>query len=374
MILNEPIEILFWDDDKEFVESISRYLIHEGHLVTYTTDISKALELLSEDPLPYDVILLDIYDSEGNQSGIQLLEKISPRDITAKVVMMSAASQIDDAVSTLNLGAYLFLRKTQYGISEIMNTIELAAKAGRAEKLHKQEMKRMRGLQQHLVPATVPNLHGFSIAVQQCSAGEVTGDFYEFISFPTNELGIFLGDVMGHGVAAAFVTGITYAILSGIKETATPDASFLLRLHERFSSLINSAGNGTYIAACYCILNSHDLTMRYCILGSVPPIFVYREFNGQCLPARDSIELFIHSGLPFSVDSFASMELSRGDIVVLCTDGVGPFDEDVELASRLISQIVTENCQESAETIAWKIVNNGFEGFDDRTTVVIKVM
>ncbi|MBC8460035.1 MAG: SpoIIE family protein phosphatase [Deltaproteobacteria bacterium] len=372
MLLNEPIKIFFWDDDKDLIESISRYLILKGHFVTSTTDITEALELLAKEPLPYDVILLDIFDSEGNRAGIRLLEEISSRDTTVKVVMLSAASQIDDAVSSLNLGAYGFLRKTQSGPAEILNMIELAAQAGRAERLHKQEMTRMRGLQQHLFPVKAPKFPGFSITAQQRPAGEVTGDFYEFIEFPPNELGIFLGDVMGHGVAAAFVTGITYAILSGMKETATPDAEFLVGLHRRLSSLLNSAGNGTYIAACYCILNCKERTMRYCILGSTPPIFVYRHATGRCLAVRENVELFIHPELPFSVDFLAYLELARGDIIVLCTDGVGPFDEDITAATQLIKQIVIENHQESVEAIAGKIVDSEFNGYDDKTVVVIK--
>ena len=329
--------------------------------------------MLAKEPLPYDVILLDIFDAEGNRAGIRLLEEISSRDTTVKVVMLSAASQIDEAVSSLNFGAYGFLRKTQSGPAEILNMVQLAAQAGRAEKLHKQEMTRMQGLQQHLFPTTAPKLPGFSIAAQQRSADEVTGDFYEFIDFPPNEMGIFLGDVMGHGVAAAFVTGIMYAILSSMKETATPDTEFLVRLHKRFSSLINSAGDGTYIAACYCILNSAERTMRYCILGSTPPIFVYRHATGQCLAIRENVELFIHTELPFSVDFLACLELASGDIIVLCTDGVAAFDEDAKAATQLIEQIVIENHQNSAETIAGKILDGEFNEYDDKTVVVVKV-
>lgn len=101
------MKILIIDDEKNIRLSLTGILEDEGYEVVSYHDIKTGLEALDdEDP---DCILLDVKLPDGN--GIDALQKIKERRLSAPVIMISGNSSISDAVKAIKLGAYDFLEK-----------------------------------------------------------------------------------------------------------------------------------------------------------------------------------------------------------------------------------------------------------------------
>ena len=57
----------------------------------------------------YDLIILDIMLPEMN--GVEILKEIKQNDISAKVIMLTAKSQLDDKLSCFDIGANDYVTK-----------------------------------------------------------------------------------------------------------------------------------------------------------------------------------------------------------------------------------------------------------------------
>lgn len=63
-------------------------------------------------------------------------------------------------------------------------------------------------LQRSLLPAQPPQVPGLEVAVRYLPAdGDLGGDWYDIFHLPGGEVGFVMGDVQGHGLAAAVVMG-----------------------------------------------------------------------------------------------------------------------------------------------------------------------
>jgi sigma-B regulation protein RsbU (phosphoserine phosphatase) len=58
-------------------------------------------------------------------------------------------------------------------------------------------------IQKSLLPSRAPKIDGYQIAGRSVAAELVGGDFYEYFKFDEGNFGIAIGDVSGHGLAAA---------------------------------------------------------------------------------------------------------------------------------------------------------------------------
>ncbi|MEZ5066812.1 MAG: PP2C family protein-serine/threonine phosphatase [bacterium] len=79
-------------------------------------------------------------------------------------------------------------------------------------------------IQRSLLPAAVPELPGYTIAASSIAATAVGGDFYDFVSGDDETSVVAVGDVSGHGLAAALlardvVTGLRMGSERALKIT-----------------------------------------------------------------------------------------------------------------------------------------------------------
>ncbi len=76
-----------------------------------------------------------------------------------------------------------------------------------------QELRVARVIQQTLLPKELPAPKGWQVAAHWQPARAVGGDFYDFLHFPDDRIGIVIGDVTDKGVPAAMVMATTRSIL-----------------------------------------------------------------------------------------------------------------------------------------------------------------
>ncbi len=173
-------------------------------------------------------------------------------------------------------------------------------------------------LQQSLLPDRLPELPGMTFAARYlpgASGVEVGGDWYDTIELPTGEVGLVMGDVVGHDLRAASVMGhIRNALRAYALEGLSP-ADAMGRLN-RFVRQIDRDEMATCLFAVY---HPEASTLLLANAGHYPPVLV----------GPDGEAVFLeHSTAPpvGAVDDATYTErlyhLQPGTTVLLYTDGL----------------------------------------------------
>lgn len=111
---------------------------------------------------------------------------------------------------------------------------------------------------------------------------QLGGDLYEYIYFDNGNIGIFISDVSGKGVASALITSMLKTLLLKIGKT-TENPSKLLSDINQF--LYHNLG-GHYVTAVYGIYCPKDKTFTYSNAGHHPPMIINK--NGITIPEDQS--------------------------------------------------------------------------------------
>ena len=104
------INVLIVEDDPMVARFNQRYLeeINGFHLIGISNSIEDAMEKVSE--LQVDLILLDVY-LPGKQTGMDLLDQIRKEQRDIDVLLITAASEVENIQSALRMGVVDYLIK-----------------------------------------------------------------------------------------------------------------------------------------------------------------------------------------------------------------------------------------------------------------------
>jgi len=173
-------------------------------------------------------------------------------------------------------------------------------------------------LQRSLLPDRLPCVPGVELAGRSLPGSlghHVGGDWYDVITLPTGELGLVVGDVVGHDLAAATAMGQLRNALRAYALDDSSPASVLTRLN-RAADLLDMVELATCI---YAILDPRTLTVRWSSAGHLAPL-VSDESGTAGLAAVDPGPPLGALREPDYVDSV--LQLRPGDALVLYTDGL----------------------------------------------------
>ncbi|HTR48387.1 MAG TPA: SpoIIE family protein phosphatase [Verrucomicrobiae bacterium] len=221
--------------------------------------------------------------------------------------------------------------------------------AARAKARLDHEIEIASGIQQRLLPKSLPNLAHVAVAGSTLACHSVGGDCFDVIELGGGRHGFFLGDVSGKGISAALLA----TLLQGIFYTT---ASMDLDLPSIFARvnhyLCDRSGDDRYATVFYGILDPSG-RFDYVNAGHVPPLI--RRGSG-------AIEGLASGNLPVGmfgdVDYLsASATLEEGDFMVIYSDGVSeaanPHSElfEEERLRKLLQEFKGENVEQLAEAI-----------------------
>ncbi|MET8676163.1 SpoIIE family protein phosphatase [Streptomyces sp. NPDC004647] len=211
------------------------------------------------------------------------------------------------------------------------------------------------GLQQGLLPRTLPHLAEIDITARYIPANEgadVGGDWYDVIPLPDGGIGFVIGDVEGHSLEAAGVMGqIRTAVRSYAAEGHDP-ATVLTRSNRLIAEL-----DTHLFATCCCLWLDLDAgAALVATAGHHPPVISDRAGQVTVPPLPVGPPLGID---PQIVYLQTEIEPPVGGIIALFTDGL--FDTrrtgavaDIERLSRCLADGHAQNL----ETIADQLIDD----------------
>jgi sigma-B regulation protein RsbU (phosphoserine phosphatase) len=173
-------------------------------------------------------------------------------------------------------------------------------------------------------------------------AEQVGGDFFCVLPLSDTEAGVFICDVLGHGLRAALVTAIVRGLLEELTPIATDPGRLLSEINSSLLAIFRQTETPMLVSAFYLVVNTIDGKMRYANAGHPRPFHVRRDtgvaeplpFQGPQGPVLGIFERAAYHN--------SYVEASANDLVVLFTDGlfeVEMADDEYYGAERLLAAV-----------------------------------
>jgi serine phosphatase RsbU (regulator of sigma subunit) len=264
----------------------------------------------------------------------------------------------------------------------LANQAAIAIKNSRLQK-EEIQLKRLeeelsigRRIQRSLLPVSSPAVAGWQFSDIYRPARHVGGDLYDYFELPHGEkrLGLVIGDVADKGVPAALFMATSRTLIRSVALAGLQAAS---TLREANRLILQDSPSELFLSAFYGILDSVNGRLNYASAGHNPPLLFRQSTNEIITLNAQGIVLCVLDEI--SLEERA-IDIDRGDILVLYTDGVtetmNARYEEFGLAR--LKRVVAANSQKSAAEILEAIIEavDAFLGYgdqsDDLTLVVAK--
>ncbi|MFQ5707464.1 MAG: PP2C family protein-serine/threonine phosphatase [bacterium] len=182
-----------------------------------------------------------------------------------------------------------------------------------------QQLQAAKVIQQSFMPENFPSSEDqqFEVAAQTTPATAVGGDFYDFIEFDKDTLGVTVGDVSGKGIPAALFMARLVSDFRLYTQVYQDPAQVMEILN---NTLSERSRQGMFVTFQYGVLNASEGRFAFANAGHIPFIRVS--------PLDNKVELLNHSkGVPLGIVSGFSygqseVRLKKGDRIIMITDGV----------------------------------------------------
>ncbi len=203
---------------------------------------------------------------------------------------------------------------------EVSRSLEAQRRAA-AEKLElerraSRELEIAKQVQARLFPQRLPPLGTLDYAGVCIQARQVGGDYYDFLDFGNQRLGLVVGDISGKGIGAALLMANLQASLrSQCAIALDAPREFLLSVNRLFCENTSDAAYTTLFFAEY---DDQQQRLRYANCGHLSALLLRRD---NTLERLDSTATVL--GLFEQWDcSIGERNLFAGDILALYTDGI----------------------------------------------------
>ncbi|MCR5339330.1 MAG: SpoIIE family protein phosphatase [Lachnospiraceae bacterium] len=160
-----------------------------------------------------------------------------------------------------------------------------------------------------------PERHEFELFASMHAAKEVGGDFYDFFMIGRDTLGFLIADVSGKSIPGAMFMMRGKAVIKNLAESGLPPADVFSIANEKLCE-----GNDAemFLTAWMGYLDLNSGIVHVANAGHNPPVLV-REGKAEYVILKPGLMLAGMEGMIYKENS---MQLNKGDILYLYTDGV----------------------------------------------------
>ncbi len=235
-------------------------------------------------------------------------------------------------------------------------------------------------VQQNLLPSDTPKIEGLDIAGHATYCDETGGDYFDYLQIaglPDTTAAIAVGDVVGHGVAAAMLMATARGILRSRCRTAGTLADLLSHLNNQ---LVEDTGGDRFMTMMLMTIDAKRREMRWATAGHDVPI-IYDPAEERFIELTgNGMSLGLEKGVDYKEHLFN--DVRTGQIYMALTDGLfEAFNRDGEMFGKdRIRNLIRNSANLSANEIT-KRINRELARFlgdkspdDDLTFVIVKVL
>jgi sigma-B regulation protein RsbU (phosphoserine phosphatase) len=196
-----------------------------------------------------------------------------------------------------------------------------------------QDLEMARELQSALLPQRFPNFP-HDVAEEDSAvrfypffrpSTTISGDFFDVLDIADDKAGLFICDVMGHGVRAALVAAIVRSVVSELRPLWTKPGELLVAINRALLEAFKNSDITLFASAFYLVADLAKGQLHYANAGHPNPLHFTRAANSSAaaaLPlkgARSGPALGLFDGARYDT---VHRKISPRDVVLLFTDGL----------------------------------------------------
>lgn len=154
-------------------------------------------------------------------------------------------------------------------------------------------------------------------------SGAVGGDFFNIIPVSATQAGVFISDVVGHGMRAALVVASLRGLIEQLAPVAHDPGTFLTMLNQAYNGIFKQTAEVIFATAFYMVIDVATGRMRYANAGHPFPFRLRRDQDQlETLEFSEGAKgpaLGLFEGTRYKADE---CDLTLNDVILLYTDGL----------------------------------------------------
>lgn len=325
------LSILVVEDDGLFRAMLEAALKAQGHEPVARASVEEALA--AYDAGRFDLLLTDLHLPDGD--GIGLMRRIRSTDGHISIILMTAQPSDESLGEAIEAGVDDYLVKP-FPMGGEYNPLHFAIRKAQAYRRLAVENRRLVGdlqdlnesmtheieiagrVQRALLsrPFQHPSLR-VTTSIEQSSG--IGGDLFEATPATDGRVFVSMGDVSGHGPAAALVMSLVYGLMQEMSHRPVGPSEAVDTISEAMCALFGSPEDTVFLTLCLGFVDPRTGEVELASAGHWPPISVLPDGR---LKVHD-----IWNGLPCGISETCGTEtyhttLQPGETLVLYTDGI----------------------------------------------------
>jgi phosphoserine phosphatase RsbU/P len=374
--------VILVDDEQNILNALRRELhdwaIERELELLSATSGRKGLEILSERGGETVLVVSDLKMPE--MKGSDFLMEVRDRYPDIVTILLTGYSETEEVIKAVKAGIFSYMLKpwdSDYLVAELQKAFEygeLKRQNARYLKTMEEELKWAGEMQKAILKPSLPRTDGveFRASYRPVPNLYCGGDYYDVIFLSADRYLLLIGDVAGHGVRAALVTGILKAIIypeylrAQVGKEFSPGA-FLSWLNERMNFELRSA-SGLIVTFFAGLLDMKAGTFRYANAGQTHPV-ILRQGRAIELPVSGSGLGFANSITYVEQD----VDIQTRDVITLYTDGLtepGCSEGCAPIKPGRLFESVEYSQDYHRRLLEAALAESGRTDFDDDVTIV----
>lgn len=289
------------------------------------------------------IVLADL--SLPDSYGLNTFRQLHAQAPQVPIIVLSGLNDTTVAVNAVHEGAQDYLIKGEVDGQLLVRAMRYAIERKRmgeqltryAEELREKnalleaDFNMAREIQEVFLPHQYPTFP-HSVAPEQSAlqfthrylpAAAVGGDFFDIFAITDSAAGIFICDVMGHGMRAALITAIMRGLVEKLKPVAADAGNFLTEINRSLRAILRQTREPFMATAFYLIADVASGELRFANAAHPSPFQLCRSLR-EVHPLRHydprhgpALGLFEKAAYPT-----CQCPIAPDDLVVLFTDGL----------------------------------------------------
>ena len=345
-----------------------------------------------------DVVLSDL--SLPDSHGLDTFLRLHGRAPHVPIIVLSGLNDTTVALNAVHQGAQDYLIKGQVDGQLLARAMRYAIERKRmSEQLHhyaaelreknaqlESDFNMAREIQQIFLPdqyptfphSVAPEDSALKFSHRYISAQAVGGDFFDIFPITDSTAGVFICDVMGHGMRAALITAIMRGLIEELMPVAADAGKFLTEINRSLRAILRRTREPFLATAFYAVADSTAGELRFANAGHPSPFRIQRDTK-EVRPLKDydprhgpALGLFEKTDYPTCKCPFVA-----NDFVFLFTDGIYEVTnaESEEFGQERLLQAVRKRIQTPPEQLFAELLTevqqfSGSQEFEDDVCLV----
>jgi serine phosphatase RsbU (regulator of sigma subunit) len=354
-------------------------VIHDGldprlrdAVQTYMAAGKPGTELFEEDMAVGDRVL---------RSQVTSIHPIDVADKRWWLVIASGFTEIEEVVNTLWQKLAFWASFMIIAMSAILasTSVQLIRGRSRLERVRRELIEKDLNQARSIQLAWLPQRNGYrpaaaDIEAVNTPASHISGDFYNWFDLPDGRTVVIVGDVTGHGMAAAFFMATTQLLVRTTMQRVLDPGRTLTEVNRL---LCGQAYSGQFVTILVMVLDSRHGVMEVASAGQGGPLVRREDGLFESLPVQPQLVLAVEEDLEYPTERYP---LAPGTSMLLYTDGAtdvqAPTGERFSLEAlqrSLAGRFDSARSLLDAAVEAIDTFRGGAELTDDLTLVAVQV-